>query len=123
VAYFFLVRAMSRSLILTAVIGFVPSLVTPVTADSHGKCIAIYAPKAEYPSLTNGQRPEGEGLFVCHVDSRTGLVTSVSVAKSTGSAILNKAAVDSLRRWKFQPGTCARDVKIPLGFWHHVPQT
>jgi TonB family protein len=113
---------MTRRVVLTAaIIGFVPSLFT--LADTRGKCMALDAPVPQYPSLPSGQKPEGEGLFVCHVDLSTGLVTSVSVAKSTGFKILDKAAIDCLNRWKFKVGTCARDVKVPLGFWHQLPKT
>jgi TonB family protein len=112
---------MTRSVIL--ILSLIAFASTIVRGDTRGRCVAIYAPQPQYPSSSTGQRPEGEGLFVCHINLSTGLVTSVSVAKSTGYAILDKAAVDSLKRWKFKPGTCGRAVKIPLGFWHHLPQT
>jgi TonB family protein len=87
-------------------------------AESHAKASAIYAPRPEYPSLPNGQRPQGSGVFVFHVDTRTGVVRFVSVEKSTGSAILDKAAIDVFRRWKFKPGSTPT-VKIPLTFSTH----
>jgi periplasmic protein TonB len=83
------------------------------------KCLAIYAPRPEYPSLPNGQRPEGKGLFICHIDAKSGRITSVSIAKSTGFAILDKAAIDCFKRWRFNPDTCAREVKMPLEFTTH----
>ena len=64
-------------------------------AHAEGKCLALYAQGPEYPLLSNGRRPEGKGLFICHIDAKTGSVTSVSVAKSTGFAILDKAAIDA----------------------------
>jgi TonB family protein len=113
---------MKRNVIVVLLImGFAANVSPRVLADTHGRCIAIYTPKPDYPALPNGEKPEGEGLFICRVDVRTGLVKSVSISKSTGHSILDKAAVDSFKRWKFQPGTCAPDVKIPLGFWHHLP--
>jgi len=83
------------------------------------KCLALYAPRPEYPSLPNGPRPEGKGLFICHIDAKTGRVTSVSITKSTGFAILDKAAIDCFKRWRFKPDTCAREVKMPLEFTTH----
>ena len=87
--------------------------------SSEAKCVATYAPRPGYPSLPNGRRPEGKGVFVCHIDAKTGRVTSVSIAKSTGSELLDKACVDCCKRWKFEPDTCAREVKIPFEFTTH----
>jgi TonB family protein len=92
--------------------------VESVGAAEGERVLAIYTPRPKYPSLPNGQRPEGTGVFVCHVDFETGLVRSVSVEKSTGFAILDNAAIESYRHWKFKPGTVRR-VKIPLTFTTH----
>lgn len=81
--------------------------------------VAIYAPRLEYPpfsSLHQGwQRPQGKGLFVCHIDPKTGHVTSVSIAKSTGFAMLDSAAIKGLKRWRFRPN-CAKEVEIPVDY-------
>jgi TonB family protein len=109
-------RVAIRYLIMVALVSaFVP---TSVFGDER-KCLAIYAPRPAYPLLPNGQRPEGKGLLICHIDAKTGRVTSVSIAKSTGFAILDEAAVDCYKRWRFKPDTCARDVKIPFEFTTH----
>jgi TonB family protein len=97
--------------------GSVFSLRSALGAERE-RVLAIYTPAPKYPSLPNGQRPEGTGVFICHVDFKSGLVTSVSVEKSTGFAILDNAAIESYRRWKFKPGTVRR-VKIPLTFTTH----
>jgi TonB family protein len=109
-------RVTILSVIMVAFVSAFPP--TPVVGEER-KCLAIYAPRPEYPSLPNGQRPEGKGLFICRVDAKTGRVTSVSIAKSTGFAILDQAAVDCYKRWRFKPDTCAREVKIPLDFTTH----
>ena len=111
---------MARDTILCVIaVALISALPVTQVAGGDRKCLAIYAPRPEYPSLPNGQRPEGKGLFICHIDAKTGRVTSVSIAKSTGFAILDKAAIDCYKRWRFQPDTCARDVKIPLEFTKH----
>jgi TonB family protein len=79
--------------------------------------LAIHAPPPKYPTLPNGQRPEGKGLFICHIDPSTGWVKSVSVAKSTGFAMLDAEAIRCLSQWRFKPG-CAPDVKMPITFSH-----
>jgi TonB family protein len=86
-------------------------------SEAESKCLAIYAPPPKYPKLPNGQRPEGKGLFICHIDVKTGWVMSVSIAKSTGFAILDAEATDCLKRWRFRAG-CDADVKMPITFSH-----
>jgi TonB family protein len=92
---------------------------------AEGECLAIYAPKPEYPfhpSLHHGwQLPQGEGVFICHIDPKTGHVTSVSIAKGTGFAMLDNAAIKGLKRWRFRPNTCAQEIKIPVNFTGRYP--
>jgi TonB family protein len=76
---------------------------------------ALYAPRPDYPGYGSGHEPGGKGLFVLHVDKKTGNVTSVTVAKSTGHVILDKSAVAAFARWRFQPGTVIQ-VTIPITF-------
>ena len=85
--------------------------------EAQAKCVAIYAPPPKYPTLPNGKRPQGKGLFICHINPSTGWVRSVSVAESTGFAVLDAEAIACLRRWRFKPG-CASDVKMPMTFRH-----
>ena len=76
------------------------------------KAVALYAPRAEYSPTW----PDGSGVFILHLDTRTGKVISVSVAKSTGYTVLDRSAVASLKKWRFRPGPKA--VKIPFTFAH-----
>jgi TonB family protein len=98
-----------------------PFLLTVLTSlmlcNAEAKCLAIYAPPPKYPTLPDGQRPEGKGLFICHIDVRTGSVKSVSIAKRTGFAILDAEAVNCLKQWRFKRG-CDPDVTIPMTFTH-----
>jgi TonB family protein len=57
----------------------------------------------------------GSGLVLLNVDSRNGYVTSVRMLKSTGQRILDDAATDAYRQWRFKPGTL-RKVRIPVLF-------
>src|SRR5437762_2998969 len=74
-------------------------------AQNYPKAFAYHAPRPLYPivyrTLPKSQWPHGSGIFTVHIDQKSGLVTSVSVKKSTGSSILDKTAIDSLGRWKF----------------------
>jgi protein TonB len=87
-------------------------------AQSEPKAFAYFAPRPDYRPLPNGQRPEGSGVFTVNINSKTGLVTSVSVKKSTGWAVLDKAAIDALRRWKFKTPTKS-SVEVPIDFTAH----
>ena len=105
-------------LCLTAV-AFVFAFPLRPAVGAEGECLAIYAPRLEYPyysSVRRGWRPQGKGLFICSIDAKTGHVTSVSIAKSTGFAILDSAAINGLKRWRFRPNTCTEDVKIPVNY-------
>jgi TonB family protein len=79
---------------------------------SAGEAVALYAPRPAY----SPKWPEGRGVFVLHLDTRTGKVVSVSVAKSTGATILDQSAVAGLKQWRFRPGPKA--VRIPFEFTH-----
>ena len=86
-------------------------------ADPIPKAVAYYAPKPEYPAEARARNIEGSGMFVLHINPRTGRVTSVSIEKSTGSAILDKAAIDSYMQWRFNRGVPM--VKCPITFTAH----
>jgi TonB family protein len=58
----------------------------------------------------------GGGVFVQHVDRATGTVTEVTVERSTGSELLDRCAVDALRRWKYKTPAKTEKVKIPITF-------
>ena len=49
------------------------------------------------------------------VDPVTGNVSSVSMAKGTGSPVLDNAALSGFRRWRFKPGTVST-VTCPITF-------
>ena len=104
---------MLLSLFLILPVGAVAQ--TPTSTQFRAKALAIYQPRPLYPSLANGRRPEGKGVFVLHVDPQTGRVRDVSVEKSTGFVILDQAAVEAFRQWRFKPGSSAK-IKLPLTF-------
>jgi TonB family protein len=49
------------------------------------------------------------------INVRTGYVTSARILQSTGHEILDKAALDAFRQWRFKPHTISA-VQIPLRF-------
>src|SRR5438067_876393 len=89
---------------------------SPAPPISHKvKALAIYAPPPRYPTDARGRRPTGRGVVVMTVDQETGWVTSARMEKSTGSKLLDDAAVEGFSKWRFKPGT-VRHVHSPISF-------
>jgi hypothetical protein len=44
-------------------------------------------------------------MFIIGVPVKSGRVAEVRVSRSTGHAILDAAAVNALKQWRFKPGT------------------
>jgi TonB family protein len=68
----------------------------------------------DYPYAARDQHLEGSGLYRLNVKS-DGTVSSVTVLKSTGHILLDRAAIHAFRQWRFRPGTL-RAVKLPINF-------
>ncbi len=91
---------------------------TSASAAGHKtKALAIYSPRPPYPRDEKGRRPTGQGVVVMDVDPKTGWVTAARMEKSTGSKILDDAALWTFRQWRFRPGT-VRQVHSPISFTH-----
>ncbi len=98
---------------------------TPITRDtgapngvvglSTAKVSALSAPRPEYPYEARRQKITGSGIVVMAVDRASGDVTSVAMETSTGSPLLDNAAVTGFRRWRFKPGTVSR-VRSPITY-------
>ena len=56
------------------------------------------------------------GTAILIVDIESGLVKDAVMARSTGHAILDNAAVSAFRRWRFKPGAAPPKVRVPIGF-------
>jgi TonB family protein len=67
-----------------------------------------------YPYAARDQHLEGSGLYRLNVKP-DGTVASVAVLKSSGHRILDEAAVDAFRQWRFKPGAL-HAVKLPINF-------
>ena len=82
---------------------------------SRAKALSINSPRPPYPYEARAKRITGSGVISATVDPASGDVTSASVTKSTGSSILDDAAVSTFRRWRFRPGSVSK-VRIPITF-------
>jgi TonB family protein len=86
------------------------------SAFPGAKAIVIYAPKPEYPGEARLKHLTGSGIVMLDVDVPTGRVTNARMLKSTGHWILDNSALDAFRKWRFQPGKAAPNVKIPINY-------
>jgi TonB family protein len=82
---------------------------------STAKVFAVSAPRPEYPYEARRQKITGEGIVVMSVDPVSGSVTSVSMARTTGSPFLDNAAMTGFKRWRFKPGVVL-SVTCPVSF-------
>lgn len=77
-------------------------------------------PPPEYPNSSRRREEEGVVLLSVVV-SATGDALSVEIAKSSGYAALDQAALEAVRRWKFLPGkiqgaAVQQKVLVPVRF-------
>src|SRR4051794_12498951 len=88
---------------------------TKQTNAIHARAVAVFAPRPDYPYKARRARITGSGVAILQVDAVTGKVTSCQMAPSTGSVVLDAAALDAFRQWRFTPGTI-KEVRIPITF-------
>ena len=79
------------------------------------KPLAIYAPKPQYPLEAKALHQAGAGVAILRVDPNTGYVREAAMRISTGSPILDSAALSAFRQWRFWPGGVAK-VNVPIRF-------
>jgi protein TonB len=67
-------------------------------------------PKPDYPIASQRRREEGVVVLNVAVDTG-GTPTSISLQRSSGHPLLDRAALDAVRRWTFEP---ARSGGVPM---------
>ncbi len=76
-----------------------------------------YQVRPSYPSTARRLGIEGTSLLRVYV-AADGRVTDVQVDQTAGHPDLDRAAMDAVRRWKFEPG---RRGSEPVGMWVRLP--
>lgn len=89
-------------------------------AFSQSTPLAGSTPAPRYPTRAL-QRGESGTVLVQARIGPDGVPTSVTVAKGSGSRVLDRAAVDAVRRWRFQPALqdgrpTTGTVNVPIEF-------
>jgi len=88
---------------------------TGVTHAGLVKALTLYAPRPSYPYEARRGGITGSGVAELTVNSESGNVITARMSESTGSAILDKATVETLERWRFKPGV-GPNVGVPITF-------
>lgn len=81
--------------------------------------VPLYAlnPAPAYPAVARRRNYQGTVILDVLVDRR-GRAVQVKVAESSGHGILDRSALQSVRRWRFEP---ARRFGRPIEMWVQVP--
>jgi protein TonB len=77
----------------------------------------VYNPKPEYPDRARREGREGQVVLRVLVDEE-GRSKLVEVNRSSGSAALDQAAAQTIKRWRFSP---ARFGDRPIETWVRIP--
>jgi TonB family protein len=83
--------------------------------SKNGRQYALYAPPPVYPAEARSRHLTGIGIVSAEVDQKTGYVTAARMLQSTGYRVLDEAALNAFRQWRFKPGTVSH-VRIPIRF-------
>ena len=78
----------------------------------------IYAPRPRYPYEVRAKGQGGSGFFRIILDLSSGNVVKVTTIKSTGSPVLDNAAISAFRQWRFKPGKW-KEIDLPITFTMH----
>jgi TonB family protein len=71
--------------------------------EAQAARLSAYTPKLQYPLDARAHHMTGRGVFDLHVSLQTGGVNYVEIEHSTGHAVLDTAATNTLKTWRFKP--------------------
>lgn len=106
----FLIAIFVRGLALGADVGERPQRFSKMDREA-----VIHSAPISYPYEARRAGITGSGVVVIEIDRTTGKVKSARMAPSTGSSILDNAALSSFRQWRFKVGIM-REIRIPITF-------
>ncbi len=112
--------AVKKLLIVAALAGFCVSDFAEDLKISPIRIPVVYAPAVKIPAEARAKHLKGLGVFIAHL-YLDGSVRQVEMVRSTGHAILDKAAMEALAKWRFTPRTALR-VVVPMKFDGNYPK-
>ena len=86
-----------------------------VTTSLQPGDVLLRMPRPEYPAEARKRFITGRGRYEVMFQPETGVVKRVTVLESTGSKILDDAAVKALSQWRARPGRLGR-IRVPFTF-------
>jgi TonB family protein len=89
-------------------------LAAPLMVRAAGER-ALYAPTPQYPTGAKAHHVTGSGAFVLHIRA-DGSVERVETLRSIGYPILDRAAIDAFRQWRFHPQKTNWSVRVPIRY-------
>ena len=97
-----------------------PASDAPSTRQQDRDATPITRVEPVYPPTAYRAREEGTVLVTAGIDA-SGAPVSVDVARRSGSRALDRAAVDAVRQWRFEPAmqggkAVASTVEVPVSF-------
>jgi len=103
-------------------LAFAADKTTAVWTDGHSSAISdeqltgntLAAPGVGYPEEAQKTKATGSGVYELRID-RAGKTTAVTIVKSSGNAVLDKAATTTFKKWRFKPGIF-QSVRIPVSW-------
>ena len=95
---------------------------TAVWSDGHTAALsdeelvryATASPGAGYPDEAQKKKLTGSGVYELQVN-RSGATAAVAIVKSSGSAVLDRAAKSAFLKWRFKPGVF-RSIRVPVSW-------
>ena len=103
-------------------VGFAAEATTAVWVDGHSSALsdeeliryALASPGPAYPEEAQKAKMTGSGLYELRIN-KAGVTTDVAIVKSSGSAVLDKAAKSTFLKWRFKPAVFSR-VRVPVSW-------
>jgi TonB family protein len=95
-------------------------------AGSVARPEAIYTPTPIYQPEWARQGLTGKGVVLVTIEKETGKVTGARMLESTGSQLLDGAALQAYSQWRFKPSTVPGTVtqlKMPIEFKNRPQRT
>lgn len=97
-----------------------PETAAATASSPDSSPILVSSPAPVYPSAALRRRESGEALLRVHVDPN-GVPYAVDLVRGSGSRLLDRAATDAVRKWRFRPAMSngepvAGTVQVPIAF-------